>query len=477
MRKPKSFKTKLWLYFALFAAIIFSLLWLLQTVFLQSFYNQMLIRNTKKAAQTIIQSADDEDINSVIDKVAHDNSLLIYVTDTNGEPLYFSDEYKSAHRKKENSGSFGNGGRQEGKHKGNYRNLPESYDEFLAKLNASETDTTELQTDDLYVYGANINYNGTECVLYVSATLNAVGSAVTIIRYQLAVVTGLSLVIGFVLAWLIAKRFSKPVSRLSDKAKLLGEENYSEDFKKGFCAELDELSDTLDKTSEKLRQSKNYQNELLSNVSHDLRTPLTMIKGYAEEIGDYSWQDEKQRNEDVAVIMRETDRLTALVNEILEYSELQAQDDAKDFQHVDLSALVTRVTDNFASLYKREGYTFERKVEENIAVNGSAQKLERAVVNLLDNAVRHAGKSKTVTVKLFSDNGARLEIVDDGDGIAEEDLPHIWEKYYTSRQRSGKGASGLGLAIVKQIVLLHNGSCSVTTKQNEGSAFVIVLPR
>lgn len=475
MKKPKSFKTKLWLYFALFTAIIFSLLWLMQTVFLQSFYNQMLIGNTKTAAQTIVKNADSDTINGIIDEVAYVNSLLIFVTDEDGNILYISDEYKSAYRKKENGG-FNNGGKMEGKHKGEYRNLPEGYDEFLAQLNASENGMTESTDDSLYVYGAMIDYQGSECALYVSATLNAVGSAVTIIRIQLAVVTLFSLIVGFVLAWFIAKRFSKPVSQLSDKAKKLGEEDYSGEYHPGFCAELDELNSSLDKTSGQLQQSRSFQNELLANVSHDLRTPLTMIKGYAEEIGDYSWQDEEQRKKDAAIIIREADSLTALVNEILEYSELQAQDEPKNFAPVDFSALVNRVADNFEALYQRDGYKIEREIEDELTINGSAQKLERMVVNLLDNAVRHTGDCKTVTVRLSRDNGAKLQVIDCGEGISAEDLPHIWEKYYTNRQRGGKGVSGLGLAIVKQIVTLHRGSCTAESEPHKGSTFTVTIP-
>ena len=483
MKKPKSFQTKLWLYFVLFTAIIFIVLWLLQTVFLQSFYNSMLIENTKRAAQQVIAAASSDEPVSAIDALTRENSLLVYITDTEGNVQLISDEYKSTHGKKHGA-TADEGVPPQGENQGekphkNYRSLPENYDTFLQNLASSENGETEYSNSSIYVYGTYVDftYSDTKSVLYVSVTLNAVGSTVTIIGIQLAIVTAFSLAAGFVLAWFISRRFAKPVSQLSHKASQLGEDGYSADFQKGFCKELDELSDTLDKTSEKFKQSKTFQNELLANVSHDLRTPLTMIKGYAEEVDEYSWQDETQRHADIAVILREADRLTELVNEILAYSELRSQEGAQGFSTVDFSAIANKVADTFESLYRRDGYILERETENRLYVSGNASQLERMVFNLMDNAIRHTGESKRVSVSLRDENGrAVLRITDYGKGIPADQLDSIWERYVTARQRDGKGASGLGLAIVRQIVLLHQGDYTVTSSENVGSTFIIKLP-
>ena len=178
---------------------------------------------------------------------------------------------------------------------------------------------TEYTTDTQYVYGRVVSLSdGSEAVLYVSAALGAVGAAASIIRLQLFWVTPLSLVVAFGIAWFLARKFSVPVSQLSVQAKMLPTDRYEPVFEKCFCRELDELSDSLDKTAETLAAARNYLKELLANVSHDLRTPLTMIKGYAEMVRDISWEDDAQRIADTGIIIREADRLTALVNEIME---------------------------------------------------------------------------------------------------------------------------------------------------------------
>ena len=462
-----------------FTVVIFTVLWLLQTVFLQKFYNGMIIRNTVKVAGKISSESQSGDISSYIDDVSRENSVLIFVTDTDGNVLYSSDEYKKGHRFIADYNEWSDERMEMNRHNHyHYRSLPEYYKAFINDVTASENGESEMQTEDIYVYGKLIDLYGSDekAVLYVGTTLNAVGSAARIIRILLVWVTLLSVVVGFVLALFMSKSFSKPVSQLNEKAHKLGEKDDDMAFSEGFCTELDELNKTLDTTSEKLKKNREFQNELLANVSHDLRTPLTMIKGYAEMIIDISREDEKQCAEDVAVIVEETDRLTALVNEILEYSELQMFDHETVMNDVDLSETVTSVADSFEKLYSKEGYVFERSITDDIHVKGNVSRLQRAVYNMLDNAVRHAGEDKWTGISLRTDNDkAIIEISDHGSGIAPDELEHIWDRYYTKRQRSGKGVSGLGLAIVKQIVSQHNGVCKAESGVGIGSVFSIEL--
>ena len=460
-----------------FTVVIFTVLWLLQTVFLQKFYNGMIIRNTIKAADKIASESQSSDITSYIDDISRKNSILVFVTDTDGNIIYSSDEYKKGHKFRNDRMEMAEN-HMETERYDHYRELPVNYDEFLSAVNSSGSGETVIKNEDSYVYGRLIDYYGynDKAVLYLSTPLNAVGSTARIIRIQLIWVTLLSIIIAFVLALFMSKSFSKPVSQLNEKAHKLGENNDDVDFNEGFCTELDELNKTLDTTSEKLKKSREFQNELLANISHDLRTPLTMIKGYAEMIRDISREDEKQCAEDVAVIVEETDRLTALVNEILEYSELQMSDSEAVMNDVDLSETVSSVADSFGKLYSKDGYVFERNIADGVHVKGNVSRLQRAVYNLLDNAVRHAGEDKWVGISLKSDKDkAIIEISDHGSGIAPDELEHIWDRYYTKRQRNGKGVSGLGLAIVKQIVSQHNGVCKAESEVGTGSVFSIEL--
>lgn len=471
--KTHSFQRKLLSCFIFFTAVIFTVLWLLQTVFLQRFYNRMVIRNTQSAAEKIASQCSRDDITELVDEISRENSVFVYVTDSDGTILYSADEYKKMQKLHDDRGI-----QKEKKIRRDYRELPENYDAFLQTLAASDTGTAELQTEDLYVYGEYIDYPNCsgKAVLYLGTTLNAVGSAAKIIRIQLIWVTGLSVVIGFILAWFLSRNFSRPIAQLTDKAHRLSENSSALPFREGFCKELDELNGTLDRTAEKLMQSRGFQNEFLANVSHDLRTPLTMIKGYAEMIRDISREDEQQCAADVAVIVEEADRLTALVNEILEYSELQMTDRELVTEQVNLSDLVNAVTNSFEKLYAKDGFTFERNIAGEICIEGNASRLQRAVYNLLDNAVRHAGEDRWVGVTLKkADNTVVIEVSDHGSGIAPDDLERIWERYYTNRQRRGKGVSGLGLAIVRQTAALHHGRCEAESEPGKGSTFRMIF--
>ena len=219
-------RARLWLAFAAFAAVIFVLLWLLQTVFLQSFYDSMLIRSTRSAAKEIAAVSQDETFPGVIDRLSRDNALLVFVTDPDGTILYSSDAYKSYYRAAQENQGDGNNPYHKNETMnwqiGSYRNLPDGYDAFLTSLAQSPSGETELRTDGQYVYGAYIDTsNGSRAVLYVSVTLGTVSATVSILRVQLLWVTALSLGLAFALAWLLAKRFAVPVTQLSRKAKAL----------------------------------------------------------------------------------------------------------------------------------------------------------------------------------------------------------------------------------------------------------------
>ena len=243
-RKTNPFRIKLLSYFVFFTVVIFTVLWLLQTVFLQKFYNSMIIRNTVRVADKIGAESNNTDIRSYIDDISRNNSILVFVTDTSGNILYSSDEYKKGHKFRDERDDFrGNEGGNDMEMRFRYRELPDNYSEFLKAVNSSDSGEAEIQTDDLYVYGRFIDFCGSDekAVLYIGTTLNAVGSTARIIRIQLIWVTLLSIIIGFVLALFMSRSFSRPISQLNEKAHRLGGADDDVNYNEGFCTELDEL--------------------------------------------------------------------------------------------------------------------------------------------------------------------------------------------------------------------------------------------
>ena len=487
--KFKSFGVKLWIYFAFFTAVMFCILWLLQTVFLQSFYNSMAVKNVEKAANSISVELNNDNIYDFIDNLAYNNSLLIFLTNESGKAIYNTDSYTNLykehkpHYSENNSDNpYYNSSEVKSWQIGAMRNLPNDYASFLQKLSDNGNSVGyKTENGSAYIYGmllseewsASNNIGSGKTILYISSALEAVGGTVGILRIQLIWTTIISLIVGIIIAYFASRRFSVPVASISAQAKRMANGDFECDFQKGFCSELDELSDTPSYTAEELKKSDEFRREFLANISHDLRTPLTMIKGYAEAVKEFSWEDKKEREADLGVIIRETDRLTELVNDILEYSALRSDNTKIEFENFNISALTQKVISSFSLVCKNRGYVIQSDIEPEQMAFGNKNQLERVLYNLIDNAITHSGIDKKIEVVLkHINNSVRIEVRDFGKGIKKEELPYIWDRYFTLKQqkRNEKG-SGLGLAISKEILLAHKSDFGVECEVGQGSTF------
>ena len=485
----KSFGMKLWLWFVLFAAMIFAALWLLQTVFLQNFYDGMAIHNVERVAGEIAGQQDNGNLEDVLADYAANESLLIFLTDWDGNILYSADEHNSVYREHRNrTDAAGNPYREFQElmnwQIGAFRILPSGYADFLQQLSASESGTIgyRAESGDAYVYGMALapseQWGAQGAVLYISMPLGAVGAATSILRIQLIWVTAASLIISFFIAYWISRQFARPIASIAGQAERMADGEFCSDYKRGFCLELDELSDTLSTVAASLKRLENARRELLANVSHDLRTPLTMIKGYAEMVREISWSDDAMREQDLSIIIREADRLTGLVNDILDYSAQSAERPVEDVDF-DLSAAARSVAEQFAPLCEHKSCTLETAIQPDQWVHGEEAQIKRVLYNLIDNAICHAGENRIVRVSLTGSAArVRAEVQDNGQGIPEEELPYIWDRYFTAKERRQSGGrSGLGLAITKEILKRQHADFGVESACGKGSRFWFEMER
>ncbi|MGN0999527.1 MAG: histidine kinase dimerization/phospho-acceptor domain-containing protein, partial [Faecousia sp.] len=409
-----SFGFKLWRTFLFFAAIIFAVLLLLQTVLLQTCYTGMAVSGLKKAASKIAAQKDSEGFWDAIEEAARDNSLLIFLTDSSGQVLYSADAYSSlysapSYSSEENHSSGNPYFSAESTlswEKGALRNLPNSHMELIEQLCFSDAAslgyTTENET--AYVYGEKLGpcqaLPGSDVIMCISMPLGSVAGTARILRVQLLWVSLFSFSLSCLLAFFFSCRFEKPIRGILEQAKDLARGDFHAAAHEGFCTELDHLSRALNGTADALRHLEHARQELLANISHDLRTPLTMIKGYAELIREFSWSDEEKRNQDLDIIIRESDRLTALVNEILEYSSMRSLHRKPDMTVFSLSGAVYNVIRQFDALCREQGFLIAQSIEPEVWVNGNRAQIERVIYNFIDNAINHAGSGQQIWVSL-----------------------------------------------------------------------------
>ena len=216
----------------------------------------------------------------------------------------------------------------------------------------------------------------------------------------------------------------------------------------------------------------------MANVSHDLKTPLTMIKAYAEMVRDITYQDDEKRINNCNVIMNETDRLNLLVNDILDLSKLEADVKELDITNYDLVKEIKEIIKRYEIIKETENYNFILTLPKTALVNADKNKLNQVIYNLINNAINHTGKDKTVKINLVKkDKKYLLEVIDTGSGITKEELPLIWNKYYKSDKKHQRNVvgTGIGLSIVKSILEKHHFLYGVKSTINKGSNFYFYI--
>jgi signal transduction histidine kinase len=244
-------------------------------------------------------------------------------------------------------------------------------------------------------------------------------------------------------------------------------------FEGAHYSEIIELADTLTYTSMELAKTDSLQKDVIANVSHDLRTPLTMVISYAEMIRDLSGNDPVKRSEHLQVIIDESERLNTLVSDLLEVSRMQAGGLEIKKSEFPLKAAIETLLQSYAGFVEQEGFKLIFISQGDGIVVADEARIKQVIANLVSNAFKYCGLDKTVEVRMLDEGEyVRCEISDHGIGIPKRDLRHIWERYYkasTNYQRST--SSGLGLSIVKEILLMHGANFGVESALRKGSTF------
>ncbi len=325
--------------------------------------------------------------------------------------------------------------------------------------------------DDLLYVKLVENSSGQELMVVSDVKITPLDSTIKILKMQLAAASVIALLVALAVSFFMSKYISKPIVDINKSAYELARGNFDTEFDGKGYREIEELSDTLNFTTKELGKADNFRRELVANVSHDLRTPLTMIGGYAEMMRDIpSENNEKNLN----VIIDETKRLTGFVNDILDLSKIQSGIENINIEKVNLTEMLSAIKDRYNSIMGANGYKIELSGDEkDVFVHCDEAKISRALYNLIDNALNHTGTDKTVKItQKTSGEKVRVEISDSGEGIPKEELPYIWDRYYRTKEshKRAVSGSGIGLSIVKSVFEAHKLLYGVETG-DRGSTF------
>ncbi len=296
---------------------------------------------------------------------------------------------------------------------------------------------------------------------------------------------------GIVLAALLSLFFSrlisKPLVKMNKAALAMASGNYQQrvnihsNDEMGLLANsLNTLASRMQEKISQLELQEQIRREFVANVAHEIKTPLAIMQGFTETMVDGLVKTEKEREEYLYHILDEINRLKRLVNEVLDLKRMEERHFDFDREPCDLREIIDRVQRKLTQLIVEKGICLEVGIEKRLPhVSCNSDRIERVLINLIDNAIRHTPNGGKIALHVTSKaNQVHLRISDSGMGIAPEDLPMIWERFYKgdkSRTRV-QGGTGLGLAIVKRIVEGHGGQINVESKLNEGTTFNIVLP-
>lgn len=452
-RKKTSIQAKTLIFLLIFNVVIIGLLWFSEIAVLDIYYEKEQVEVMNHIANSI-KNTNDVEIITKLQDIAYQNDVCMLLTN-DSEILGGYNLNMNGCVLKSNSNKI--------------KRLMNSFINSNENFKAYRFINEEKKISAL-LYG--VRYNNSYVFIY--SNLEDISDFTLLIKKQLLYVCILGLVVAVVFSIFLSKRITEPITKITKKAQKMGIGNAEVVFEESGIKEVDELSETLTQAQREMAKTDEFRRDLMANVSHDLKTPLTMIKAYAEMIRDISYKDPEKMNEHLEIIVDETDRLTVLVNDILDLSRMQSNADTLCLEKFNLSSDIKTIVNRYQIIKETEQYNIILDMPDEIMVKADKKKLNQVIYNLINNAINYTGKDKTVTVRVTKHKKYYLvEIIDTGKGIKENEIPYIWNKYYKNEKNHQRNvvSTGLGLSIVKEILELHGYEYGVKSELKKGTNF------
>lgn len=470
---------RIFLYFLLFTGLLLLLLWLFQIVFLDDFYHWQKERLLCASSESIARNIDNENVESLVQRISEQNTVCVLVTDANMGELYTAEAWNGCilhHMGRHDLRRYASETRETSAV--TVKEFPlrafrnQAYDARMFQGRVPPSDLGDARS--LLTVQRAQRTGGETVYIFLNTLITPVDGTVQTIQNQLLMISAILVLLSFLLSLVLSRRITRPLVETTRAAAALSHGEYEPVAHTGYL-EIESLNRQLSQTALDLRRAEAMQQELVANISHDLRTPLTLIEGYAEAMRDLP---DENTPENMQVIIDEAKRLNTLVNAVLDlHTAREAESHPVRFN---LTSCVRGIIGRYAKLTQQDGFRIVFEPQEELWVVADEVKVQQVLYNLINNALTYTGADRTVTVCQTSHEGrVHMEVRDSGDGIAAQDLPYIWDRYYRGTKPHKRAAvgSGLGLSIVKKILKAGSLPYGVESAVGEGSTFWFELNR
>jgi heavy metal sensor kinase len=316
---------------------------------------------------------------------------------------------------------------------------------------------------------------GPDLVLQVGELLEEDAEFLEIHREIFVPLMAVMVIIAAFVGWLMARRALSGVEEVTETAIKISEGALDKRVShKVRGEEIERLATTFNYMLDRINVLIKEMREISDNIAHDLRSPLSRIRGAAEMALTTSASDEHRAF--AANVIEDCDRLIGIINTMLDIAEAESGAAEIILEEVDIARVTKRACELFQAIAEENAVQIATELPDSCVVYGEPRKLQRMVANLLDNALKYTPPEGTVTVSVNADNGkVAISISDTGVGISEDDLPHIFKRFYRCDISRAQGGTGLGLSLVKAIAHSHGGSVNATSHLGKGSTFTVTL--
>ncbi len=462
-------------------AILLVLLWVFQVILLEPFYRVIKNTDIQRAAETIEKNLESDDLIALLDHYALNRDINARIFSQVEKEITSSASFSDSYVHTMSASDVNNYYRLAKQSGGTLCDTIVTENiQFKIQPSNTRLPTTLapqiVQNENILLAKVITDSNGIDRMILLSSRVTPVSSTVDTLKVQISCITITMVILSIVISVIISKRISKPITKTNETAKQLAKGNYSVHFDDGLYREAAELADTLNYAAKELSKAENLRNEIISNISHELRTPITMIIGYAEMMCDIP---KESSQENLQIIIDEAKRLSALVNDILDLSKYQAGTQTINKQKINLTDTLGDITQRYSKLVEADDYTINFYHSADVYVYADELKLSQVVYNLIGNAVNYSPDRREINVtQQINGDRVRVEVQDHGPGIPSDKLEHIWDRFYKvdNTKRAKITGTGLGLSIAKNILTLHGADYGVLSTEGVGSTFWFELP-